>query len=86
MMTRRLENLRNYCYLAARFRNSPQLIRAYRDGPPCETAVLWNGTQLTHPPGRGGLVGTILDQDPGSGTSVPVGTDILVDVYIAETP
>lgn len=38
------------------------------------------------PTSDGGLVGTILDQDPASGTSVPVGTDILVDVYIAETP
>lgn len=38
------------------------------------------------PTADAGLVGTILDQDPASGTSVPVGTDILVDVYIAETP
>ena len=38
------------------------------------------------PTSDAGLVGTILDQDPAPGTSVPVGTDVPVDVYIAETP
>ena len=61
IMNRRVENLLNYLYLARTFRNSGQLIRAYRSGPPCETAVMWNGTQLRHPAGRGGLVGTILE-------------------------
>jgi serine/threonine-protein kinase len=36
------------------------------------------------PTADGALVGTILDQDPAAGSSVAVGTDILVDVYIAE--
>jgi FkbM family methyltransferase len=61
MKNYRAENLKNYLYLATYFRNSLPLIRAFRNGSCCTTAVLWNGTRLVHPEGRGGLVGTILE-------------------------
>ena len=38
------------------------------------------------PTADGALVGTILDQDPAPGTSVATGTDVQVDVYIAQAP
>ncbi|MDG1872965.1 MAG: FkbM family methyltransferase [Mariniblastus sp.] len=61
MKNYRAENLKNYLYLATCFRNSLPLIWAFRNGSSCTTAVLWNGTRLVHPEGRGGLVGTILE-------------------------
>ena len=58
---RRLDNLKNYLFLASKFRNSYELIRAFRSGPPCDTAVMWNGNRVFHPKDRAGFVGTILE-------------------------
>jgi FkbM family methyltransferase len=57
----RIENLKSYLYLATHFRNGVDLIRAYRNGPPCGSAVRWNGDRIIHPQNRDGLVGTILE-------------------------
>lgn len=57
----RIDNLKNYWYLATHFRNGYQLIRSFRNGPPCGKAVRWNGSQLVHPENRDGFVGTILE-------------------------
>ena len=56
-----LSNLRKYAYLMRTFRNGAALVQSYRTGRPCEEAVLMDGTRLVHPPGRGGLVGTLLE-------------------------
>lgn len=61
VMATRVENLKNYFYLASTFRNGFELIRAYRNGPPCGAAVMWNGDRIVHPKGRSGFVGTILE-------------------------
>ncbi len=56
-----LQYLRHYAYLMRTFRNGWELVRRYRRQEPCHEAVLWNGARLRHPPGVGGLVGTILE-------------------------
>ncbi len=57
----RVRNLRLYAYLMRTFRNGASMVRDYRAGRPCQEAILWNGIRLIHPPGRGGLLGTILE-------------------------
>lgn len=57
----RIRNLRLYSYLLRTFRNGASMVRDYRAGRPCEQAILWDGTRLRHPPGRGGFIGTILE-------------------------
>ena len=42
--------------LAIRFRNGPELVRCMRAGIPCDELVLWDGTRIEHPKGRGGLI------------------------------
>ena len=61
MQRHRFENLKKYLYLTATFRNSVELIRAFRNTSGCHTAVLWNGIRIVHPADRDGLVGTILE-------------------------
>jgi FkbM family methyltransferase len=53
--------LKTYFDLLTYFRNGWELIRALRGGPPCQTAILWNGIRLIHPPGRGGLVDVLVE-------------------------
>lgn len=81
----KLANLRRYAFLAGNFRNSWDLIRSYRSGSPCPEVVLWNGTRLSHPAGRGGLVGTILELwheecYTSEGFYRPVAGDVILDV------
>lgn len=57
----KVANLRRYAFLASTFRNAPGLIRAYRSGEPCAEAVTRDGLRLAHPPGQGGLIGTVLE-------------------------
>lgn len=58
-MTRQI--LLRYARLLGRFRNGWQMVRTLRGGPPCDAAVLWDGTRLTHPPGHPGLVEAITE-------------------------
>ena len=61
VLATRIDNLKNYWYLATNFRNGYELIQSYRSGPPCEKAVRWDGSRLVHPANRDGFVGTILE-------------------------
>lgn len=61
MNAQRMDNLKCYLYLLSSFRNSPNMIRAFRGGTICSNAVLWNGVRLVHPADRRGMVGTILE-------------------------
>ena len=45
--------------LMLHFRNGLPLVQQMRAGQPCDEAVLWDGTRITHPPGRGGLLETL---------------------------
>jgi FkbM family methyltransferase len=77
--------LKNYFDLLTHFRNGWDMIRALRGGPPCETATLWNGIRLIHPPGRHGLVEVVLEvwlqriYTPGAFYR-PRNGDVIVDV------
>ncbi len=42
--------------LVLHFRNGPTLVQRMRDAQPCDEVVLWNGTRIEHPQGRGGLL------------------------------
>jgi FkbM family methyltransferase len=53
--------LRRYWFLVRSFRNGFSLARAYRQKQSCATAVLRDGTIISHPPGRAGLIPTILE-------------------------
>ena len=52
--------------------------------PSCDTAVLWDGTRITHPPGRGGLVEIVVElwlEQPYTrgGFYRPADGDVIVD-------
>jgi FkbM family methyltransferase len=53
--------LQRYWFFLRTFRNGGQLARAFRHGLPCDRAVLWDGTYLQHPPGKGGFLSTLLE-------------------------
>jgi FkbM family methyltransferase len=53
--------LRRYAFLLRTFRNGWSLVQALRRDLPLDRAVLRDGTCLLHPPGRQGLVNTILE-------------------------
>jgi FkbM family methyltransferase len=42
--------------LAVHFRNGRELVRCMRAGIPCDELILWDGTRIEHPKGRGGLI------------------------------
>jgi len=62
-----LANLPVYFYLLTRFRNGWSLVQNLRhggwlaDGPPCARIVLWDGSELEHPPHMGGFAGSLVE-------------------------
>jgi FkbM family methyltransferase len=52
---------RRYGFLVRSFRNGFALANRYRKRLPCGRVVLWDGTVLTHPPSRTGMLETILE-------------------------
>ena len=50
-----------YSRLLATFRNGWRLIQTIRGGPPIDVAILWDGTRISHPPRRRGLVEIIVE-------------------------
>lgn len=50
-----------YLQLLKTFRNGWRMIPAFRVGAPFAKAVFWDGTTLVHPPGRAGLIETIIE-------------------------
>lgn len=44
-----------------RFRNGRTLVERMRAGKPCEEVVLWDGSRISHPPGREGLLEALLE-------------------------
>jgi len=47
--------------LMLRFRNGRTLVERMRAGEPCDEVVLWDGTRISHPPGRSGLVEALME-------------------------
>ena len=79
-----LRSLLMYGRLLRGFRNGWRLIQTIRGGPPCESAVLWDGTRISHPPGRSGLVEIIVElwlEQPYTrgGFYRPADGDVIVD-------
>ena len=51
-----LKSVLHMGWLMVHFRNGAALVECLRTGRPCEELVLWDGTRISHPPGRGGLL------------------------------
>jgi FkbM family methyltransferase len=73
-----------YGRLLGHFRNGGRLVRAVRGGPPCDAAVLWDGTRIAHPEGRPGLVEIVVElwlEQPYTrgGFYRPAAGDVVVD-------
>jgi FkbM family methyltransferase len=47
--------------LTLRFRNGWNLVEKMRAGLPCDELVLWDGTRISHPPERGGLLEAVVE-------------------------
>jgi len=69
--------------LMLHFRNGATLVERMRAGQPCDVAVLWDGTQLTHPAGREGLLEALqeiwLERVYTGGFYRPSDGDVIVD-------
>ncbi len=78
-----LKNVADMIQLMLRFRNGWSLVRAMRAGQPCNEVVLWDGTRLVHPPGRGGILEALMElwlrQHYTGGFYRPQGGDVIVD-------
>ncbi len=79
-----LRSLLLYGRLLRGFRNGWSMIRTVRGGPPCKSALLWDGTRISHPPGRSGLVDIIIElwlEQPYTrdGFYQPADGDVIVD-------
>jgi len=47
--------------LMLHFRNGRTLVARMRAAQPCDEVVLWDGTRIAHPPGRGGLLEAMVE-------------------------
>lgn len=47
--------------LMLHFRNGTELVQRMRAGELCDEVVLWDGTRISHPPGRGGLLEVVVE-------------------------
>jgi FkbM family methyltransferase len=65
------------------FRNGSTLVQRMRDGEPCDEVVLWDGTHISHPPGRGGLLEVVvelwLEHTYTEGFYSPADGDVIID-------
>ncbi len=70
--------------LMLHFRNGRSLVERMRAAQPCDEVVLWDGTHITHPPERGGLLEAIvelwLERVYSVGFYRPADGDVIVDV------
>ena len=69
--------------LMLHFRNGRTLVERMRAAQPCDEVVLWDGTRLSHPPGRGGLLEAVvelwLEHVYTAGFYRPADGDVVVD-------
>jgi FkbM family methyltransferase len=56
-----LKNVLQMASLMLRFRNGRTLVKRMRAGKPCDEVVLWDGTHISHPPGRDGLLEAVVE-------------------------
>lgn len=78
-----LKNLLKMGSLMLRFRNGRSLVERMRAGQPCDEVVLWDGTRISHPAGRAGLLEAVvelwLEQAYTAGFYHPADGDVIVD-------
>ncbi len=69
--------------LMLRFRNGATLVRRMRAGQPCDEVVLWDGTRISHPAAREGLLEGLqeiwLERIYTKGFYRPAPGDVIVD-------
>ena len=69
--------------LMVHFRNGPTLVQRMRAAEPCDEVVLWDGTRISHPPGRGGLLEVVvelwLEHVYTGGFYRPADGDVIID-------
>src|ERR1700689_356183 len=69
--------------LILHFRNGTELVQRMRADEPCDEVVLWDGTRIEHPQGRGGLLEAVtevwLDHTYTAGFYRPANGDVIVD-------
>ncbi len=69
--------------LMLHFRNGRTLVQRMRAGEPCDEVVLWDGTYISHPPGRGGLLEVVvelwLEHVYTGGFYRPADGDVIID-------
>src|SRR5271156_1007228 len=56
-----LKSVLQMASLMLRFRNGRTLVARMRAGEPCDEVVLWDGTHISHPPGRDGLLEAVVE-------------------------
>ncbi len=63
----KIANLRRHFWLLTKFSNGISLVGNLRsggmlgNGPPMPEVLFWDGTRVTHPENRSGLIGTLLE-------------------------
>ena len=69
--------------LMLHFRNGTELVQRMRAGEPCDEVVLWDGTRISHPPERSGLLEALIDlwlrREYTGGFYRPADGDVIVD-------
>ena len=69
--------------LMLHFRNGPALVARMRAGQPFDEVIFWDGTRISHPPGRGGLAEAVvelwLERTYTAGFYRPADGDVIVD-------
>jgi|ERR1700722_45360 FkbM family methyltransferase len=56
-----LKSVLQMASLVLHFRNGPTLVQNMRAGEPCDEVVLWDGTHISHPPARAGLLEALVE-------------------------
>jgi FkbM family methyltransferase len=78
-----LKGVSQMAALVLHFRNGTTLVQRMRAGEPCDEVVLWDGTRISHPPGREGLMEALtevwLEHVYTAGFYRPADKDVIVD-------
>jgi len=78
-----LKSVLQMASLMLHFRNGGTLVQRMRAGEPCDEVVLWDGTRISHPPGRAGLLEVVvelwLEHAYTGGFYRPADGDVIID-------
>jgi FkbM family methyltransferase len=78
-----LKSVLQMASLMLHFRNGRTLVERMRAAQPCDEIVLWDGTHISHPPGRGGLLEVVveswLEHVYTTGFYRPADGDVIID-------